>query len=100
MILKGTNLDPKDILNPFTMTSSLQFLIAARNAVNIYQDSNLGLLVGKQLHITNYGMYGYSLLCSESLRQGFDNGMKFHRLSNGILNIHWHEHDGMDLSFI
>ncbi|MDQ9037266.1 AraC family transcriptional regulator [Acinetobacter seifertii] len=94
-VLKGTYLDQNDISNPFTITSSLQFLIAARNATKIYPYSNLGLKVGSQLHITNYGMYGYALLCSESLAQLFDYGTKFHRLANGMLDIYWFEHNDM-----
>lgn len=94
-VLTGTDINPQDIADPFTQTSSLQFLIAARNAVSLFPHSDLELQIGTQLHVTCYGMYGYALLCSEGMRQMFDNAIKFHRLANGMLDVSWIEHDGM-----
>ncbi|RZH00446.1 AraC family transcriptional regulator [Acinetobacter pittii] len=94
-ILEGTDINPLDIADPFIQTSSLQFLTAARNAVHLYPHPNLGLEIGKELHVTGYGMYGYALLCSESMKKMFDNAIKFHRLANGMLDVYWVEHDGL-----
>ncbi len=90
-VLAGTGLTLDALANPFTLTSSQQFLTAARNAVRQYPRSDLGVRVGRMLHASSYGMYGYAMLCSESMGRGFDLAVKFHRLANGMLNIRWTE---------
>lgn len=87
--LEGTGLTQEAVDNPFTLTSCAQFLRATRNAVRLYPGWDLGLRVGARLHATNYGMYGYALLCSESLRQVWNRAIKYHPLSSGMLPLHW-----------
>jgi AraC-like DNA-binding protein len=93
--LSGTGLDVDAIRNPFILTSSMQFLSAARNAVRLYPGTDLGVRVGQRLHASCYGMYGYALLCSASLRQVFDVAVRYHRLANGMLEVEWVEEGGM-----
>jgi len=94
-VLAGTGLDAAAVRDPFTLTSPLQFLTAARNAVRLYPGDDLGVRVGLRLHATCYGMYGYALLCSGSLEQAFDTAVQYHQLANGMLQIRWIEMDGM-----
>ncbi|MEX3985473.1 AraC family transcriptional regulator [Paraburkholderia sp. EG287A] len=88
-ILAGTGLDSQAIADPFTLTSSQQFLTAARNAVRLHTHSDLGVRVGCLLHASSYGMFGYAMLCSETMAQAFDSAVRFHQLSNGLLDIRW-----------
>ncbi|EPZ84657.1 transcription regulator AraC N-terminal arabinose-binding domain protein [Burkholderia cenocepacia K56-2Valvano] len=90
-VLAGTGLAPADVADPFTLTSPLQFLTAARNAVARYDGPDLGVRVGRRLRASSYGMYGYAMLCSESLAHAFDSAVKYHRLANGMLPIRWVE---------
>jgi AraC-like DNA-binding protein len=90
-VLAGTGLDLDALADPFTLTSSQQFLTATRNAIAQYPDSDLGVRVGRRLHASSYGMYGYAMLCSESLAHGFDSAVKYHQLANGMLDIRWAE---------
>jgi len=92
--LAGTGLDATAIANPFALTSSEQFLVAARNGVRRCPAADLGVRVGRRLHVSSYGMYGYALLCSESLAHVFDAAVKYHQLANGMLQIRWTEEDG------
>lgn len=92
--LAGTGLDAAAIANPFTLTSSQQFLTAARNGVRRSSAIDLGVTVGRRLRASSYGMYGYALLCSESLEHAFDTAVKYHQLANGMLQIRWVEEDG------
>lgn len=94
MTLAGTGLDAATISNPFTLTSSLHFLTAARNAVRRCNAPDLGVRVGRRLHVSSYGMYGYALLCSESLGRAFETAVKYHQLANGMLEIRWVEDEG------
>jgi len=90
-VLDGTGLTPAAVADPFTLTSPLQFLTAARNAIGRYDGSDLGVRVGHRLHVSSYGMYGYAMLCSESLAHAFESAVKYHRLANGMLAIRWVE---------
>ncbi|KWF63699.1 AraC family transcriptional regulator [Burkholderia pseudomultivorans] len=90
-VLDGTGLDPAAVADPFTLTSSLQFLTAARNVTRRYAGTDLGVRVGRLLHASSYGMYGYAMLCSESLAHAFDSAVKYHQLANGMLAIRWVE---------
>ncbi len=92
--LADTGLDAVAIANQFTLTSSQQFLVAARNGVRHSSANDLGVRVGRRLHASSYGMYGYALLCSESMARMFDTAVKYHRLANGMLPIRWAEADG------
>nr|WP_233217563.1 AraC family transcriptional regulator [Trinickia dabaoshanensis] len=92
-VLDGTGLTPESIADPFTLTSSMQFLEAARNAVRLYREPDLGVRVGRRMHVSDYGMYGYALLCSETLRRAFDTAVKYHQLANPMLDIRWLERD-------
>ncbi|WP_126282388.1 AraC family transcriptional regulator [Burkholderia stagnalis] len=90
-VLAGTDLDAAAVADPFTLTSSQQFLTAARNAVLAYDGADLGVRVGHRLHASSYGMYGYAMLCSESMAHAFESAVKYHRLANGMLGIRWAE---------
>jgi AraC-like DNA-binding protein len=89
VVLAGTGLDVAATGDPFVLTSPLQFLTAARNAVLAYPGSDLGLRVGSKLHATSYGMLGYALLCAETLGHSFDLIVRYHRLANGMTSVCW-----------
>lgn len=95
VVLAQTGLDAAAVANPFTLTSSQQFLIAARNSLRHSAASDIGMRVGCRLHVSSYGMYGYALLCSESMAHAFDAAVKYHQLANGLLQIRWAEEDGV-----
>lgn len=92
--LADTGLDAAAIANPFALTSSQEFLVAARNGLRHSAGTDLGVRVGRRLHASSYGMYGYALLCSESMAHMFDTAVKYHQLANGMLRIRWAEQDG------
>lgn len=92
--LQGTGLDAAAIANPFTLTSPRHFLVAARNGVHHSSAIDLGVAVGRRIHASCYGMYGYALLCAESMAQAFDTAVKYHPLTDGLLPIRWLQEDG------
>src|SRR6218665_358042 len=87
--LDGTGLSRQDVENPFTLTSCAQFMRATRNAVRLYPGWDLGLRVGTRLRATNYGMYGYALLCSETVQQMWNRAIKYHPLSSAMRPLRW-----------
>jgi AraC-like DNA-binding protein len=90
-ILDGTGLSAESVANPQTRTSIDQLLIVGRNAMRLRQAPDTGLLVGQRLHVTSYGMYGYALLCAETLRQAFEVAMRYHQLATPVMHIRWTE---------
>jgi len=92
-ILAGTDLDHGALADPLTQTSSLQFLTAARNAVRLCGIPDLGVRVGQRLRASSYGLYGYAMLCSESMGRAFDTAVKYHPLVNGVIGIRWVEQE-------
>ena len=94
LALAGTGLDADALANPFTLTSPGHFLMAARNGLRHTSAIHLGVEVGRRIHASCYGMYGYALLCAESMAQAFDTAVKYHQLANGQFPIRWSEEDG------
>ncbi|MCA0240433.1 MAG: AraC family transcriptional regulator [Proteobacteria bacterium] len=93
-VLVQAGLDAQALGDAATLTSSLQFLAAAREAVRLYDGNDLGLLVGCRVHASCYGMYGYAMLCAESMERAFDTAVRYHRLSNGMMDIEWVQEGG------
>jgi AraC-like DNA-binding protein len=90
-VLAGTGLDAAQINSPQTHTSIQQLLIVGRNAVRHCASPDLGLQAGQQMHASAYGMYGYALLCAETLRHAFDMAVRYHELATPVMNIRWVE---------
>lgn len=89
--LEGSGLEPKDIHNPDTQTSVRQYLSVCRNAVHLSTDPAIAFKVGMRMHLSAYGMYGYALMCSVTIRDFFDLGVKYHKLATPTLSIQWRE---------
>src|SRR5262249_47979163 len=90
-VLSGTGLQAEALTDPNTRTSIEQLLIVGRNAIRLCHTPGLGLAVGRRMHVTSYGMYGYALLCAGTLRQAFDTAMRYHPLATPVMRIEWKE---------
>lgn len=88
-VLADTGLRVDDLTNPDTLTSSAQYVTATRNAARLCPDTAAGLRAGQHLHASSIGMFGYALLCVESLRHAFDTGVRYHQLANATMQVDW-----------
>lgn len=93
--LHGTGLDPTEVENAETVTSVGQYFAACRNAMRASRTPQTPFLVGRKMHLSAYGMYGYALMCSLTLRHFFDEGVKYHKLATPTVVIEWREQDGL-----
>lgn len=93
-VLQDTGLALADVENPDTQTSVGQYFTACSNAVRAAQTPHTPFLVGQKMHLSAYGMYGYALMCSLTLRDFFNEGVKFHKLATPTLAIEWREQAG------
>jgi len=90
-LLSGSGVQAEALADPNTRTSIEQLLTVGRNAIRLCHAPGLGLAVGRRMHVTSYGMYGYALLCAGTLRQAFDSALRYHPLATPVMRIQWKE---------
>lgn len=91
VVLQRTQLDASQISDPNTLTSIRQYIDACDNVIRASADSSTAFQVGSRMHLSAYGMYGYALMCSLTLRDFFEFGVKYHVLATPTLHISWRE---------
>lgn len=89
--LAGTGLTETEIQLPQTLSSIQQLLIMGRNVLRLSERTDLGLQAGLRMHASAYGMYGYAMLCAETMRHGFDLAVRYHPLATPVMPVHWQE---------
>lgn len=98
-LLSGSGLTKADISNAHTRSSVHQFLTVCRNAAKLSPNPNWGVLVGSQMHLTDYGMYGYALVCAESLRAACELAVRYHGLATPVMRI-WKMEDAAKVAWV
>lgn len=93
-VLSSTGHDVATLEDPQALTSVGQYFTACRNAIRLVPDPITPFLVGRKMHLSAYGMYGYALMCSLTLRDFFDEGVKYHKLATPTVVIEWREEAG------
>lgn len=66
-VLEGSGIQAGDLASPTRLISHAQELRVLANALALSADPALGLLLGKRMHVSAYGMLGYTLLASRNL---------------------------------
>jgi AraC-like DNA-binding protein len=61
-VLHGSDLTPADFSSASTRISYRQMTAVYGNAIRLSKDPTVAFQVGRRMHITTYGMYGYALL--------------------------------------
>jgi AraC-like DNA-binding protein len=51
------------------------------NVVKLTGDPAIGLYAGQRIHVSNYGLFGYALLSSPTLRKAIDFALSYHALA-------------------
>jgi AraC-like DNA-binding protein len=91
--LAGTGLTEDQLRIPQTRSSIQQLLIVGRNALKWVDRVDLGVQAGLRMHASAYGMYGYALLCAESLRHAYEMAVRYHQLATPVMTLHWVQTD-------
>jgi AraC-like DNA-binding protein len=89
--LSGTGLSLKSLTQPQTLTSVLQYMTACRNALELSKDPETPFRVGNRILLSAYGMYGFALVCSPTIREAVQITVKYHRLATPLLSMTWRE---------
>ncbi|TIX51703.1 AraC family transcriptional regulator [Alteraurantiacibacter aquimixticola] len=89
VVLDRTGLTEEEVRNPHTMTSIGQYLTACENIVAAGAQFSDAFAIGARLHLSAYGMYGYALMCSPSMRDFFDFAVRYQPLATPTLRLGW-----------
>jgi AraC-like DNA-binding protein len=91
--LAGSEVDVENLTRPETRVSIRQYLTVCRNALRLSKDPATPFEVGKRIHLSAYGMFGFGLLCSVTIRDFFRLGVKYHKLATPLFSLGWREQD-------
>lgn len=95
---KRFGITPPQVLHrlPFTLqeleeknpnTTIKHYLTACENVIQLCEDPALPLQVGQSLHLSDYGLYGFALLCGASVRSSFEFAVRYHQLATPMFTI-------------
>lgn len=85
--LEGTNLTRNDIFTNSSHISHRQLIAAYSNAISLSKNPAIGLLAGHRLGVTDYGLYGYALISSATLREALLFSMKYHQMATPTVRM-------------
>ena len=89
--LSGTGLSSESLTEPETLTSIRQYVTACHNALRLSKDPETPFRVGSRIPLSAYGMYGFALVCSPTIREYFQVAVKYHRLATPLLAMSWRD---------
>jgi AraC-like DNA-binding protein len=90
-ILRGVNLRLEEVHSPKTRISRAQLMAVYKNAVGLSTDPHLAYLIGRNIHVSTYGMYGYAILCCPDFRKVMEFAMSYHALAAPLTAIDFRE---------
>ncbi|SCK13616.1 AraC family transcriptional regulator [Vogesella sp. LIG4] len=76
-LLAGSAIPPERLQEPARLISHRQELKVFDNARRLSGDEALGLHLGKAMHVSNYGILGYTMLVSPTVRVALDTAIRF-----------------------
>lgn len=88
-VLDRTGLTLAEVRDPHTLTSIGQYLAACENIVSAGAEFADAFAIGSRLHLSAYGMYGYALMCSPTMRDFFDFAVRYQPLATPTVRLGW-----------
>jgi AraC-like DNA-binding protein len=88
-VLERTGLTLAEVRDPHTLTSIGQYLVACENIVAAGAEFADAFAIGSRLHLSAYGMYGYALMCSPTMRDFFDFAVRYQPLATPTVRLQW-----------
>lgn len=93
--LRGTGLQEPQLTDPMAEISAAQELQLVRNLVaHLGSGPGPGMLVGQRYHLTSYGIWGFGLVSSPSLRSAVELGITYLDLTFAFTRVWLEESDG------
>lgn len=77
-VLRGSGITTRMLRDPHAEIDARQELAVVRNLVRLVGDEpGIGLEAGRRYHLTAYGIWGYALLASRTLRSAIEVGIRY-----------------------
>jgi AraC-like DNA-binding protein len=92
--LAGVRIPRNATSSPTTRVSLNQIVEGYRNANRLCHNLHFAYGVGLRFHVTDYGMYGFAMLCSTNYRRTMQFMMDYHQLSTPLAEIGFNEAGG------
>lgn len=89
--LSGTGLRPESLCLSSTLTSIRHYITVCHNALALSRDPETPFRVGSRIPLSAYGMYGFALVCSPTIREYFQMAVSYHQLATPLLSMSWRE---------
>lgn len=94
-LLAGTGLSPAAAADPATEVTGRQELqVLTTLAARVEDPVALGLALGRQYHVTTYGILGFALVSSPTLRQAITLGLRYLSLTFILVDLAFAEEGG------
>ena len=90
-LLAGTELTLADLAKASTRTSTCQFALACRNALELGASPALPFRMGSRIRLSSYGLYGYAMLTSSTVRDAFRLSVRYHGLTTPTWRMNMYE---------
>jgi AraC-like DNA-binding protein len=92
--LAGTGLEPAELGDVACQTSVEQYLAVCRNALRLSSQPGLSLQLGRELHLSDDGLFGLMLLTCESVADYFRLASRYQALTVSALSLEAQVGDG------
>ncbi|WP_028309906.1 AraC family transcriptional regulator [Derxia gummosa] len=89
LLLDGSGIAPAELRDPALLTSLRQLMRVHRNALALTRDPALPFRVARRLRLSQFGMYGYALLCCSSVDEIVDFTTRYHALTAPVTEMTW-----------
>jgi AraC-like DNA-binding protein len=86
-LLSDTGITAAELSSHSARISRRQVIAAYRNAVGLSRDTAIGLTAGQRLGLTDYGIYGYALISSATLRKALTFAIEYHPMATPTVHM-------------
>jgi len=90
-MFEGTGLVEEDLFRDGLKISLHQILRAFKNISEKHWYPELPYEIGRRLHVSSYGLYGYAVLCSENIADAVEFAQRFHTLAAPTALMQFHD---------
>lgn len=92
--LESLDLSEADLISPRTRVSLSDSIQCYRNAFRLSADRFFAYKAGLRLHVSGFGIYGFAMLCSTTVRQAVRFAVKYDALASPLVTLAFQEEKG------
>ncbi len=94
--LENTGVDPSNLTEPSALFAAEQEVQAIENFVRLApKDAGLGTKFARRMHVHAFGIWGFAILTSPTLRAAVETAVEYAKLSSILSDLAMDENDGL-----